>query len=96
MADDKSTHESRLQAKLEESRRQIENLKAEAENIREEARDDFRGEVEILEGKHSMLEHDVKVLRETTGEAWESLRAGIDKSREKLSEGLARVRREFQ
>lgn len=95
MADDKSTHENRLEAQLEEGRRQIEKLKAEAETIREEARDDFRGEVEILEGKHSMLEHDMKVLRETTGEAWESLREGIDKSWEKLSEGLDHLRRHF-
>lgn len=96
MATDKSTHESRLETQLEEVRRQIEKLKAEAENVREEARTDFRSEVEILEGKHSMLQHDLKVLRETSGEAWDSLREGIEKSREKLAEGMDHVRRHFQ
>ncbi len=96
MADEKRNYEARIQEQLEERRREIEKLKKEADNLRKEVQDDFRSEVEILEGKQSMLEHDVKVLRENTGEAWESIREGLDKSWQTLSEGIQRLRKDFQ
>lgn len=84
--------ESALKAKLEERREEISKLREEAASLSAEAKEDFLPELEILEGKHSMLEHDWKVLADATESAWQEIKQGIDNSWHHFEEALQGLR----
>ena len=74
----------------------IDVLKAKAEKAKVEAKIKYYGEIEDLRTKQKLTKQKLQDLRESGDDAWEELRAGVDKALDDLKDALNRAASRFK
>ena len=80
MKDKRKAYEEKLDAQVNEWSAQITLLKAKAENAKADAKIDYYKSIEALEHKQGEAKAKLKELKTAGDEAWEDVKAGLEKS----------------
>jgi len=79
MKDKRKAYEEKLDAQLAEWNAQIALIKAKAENAKADAKIDYYKTIDALEHKRDMAKTKLQELKTAGDEAWEVVKAGVEK-----------------
>lgn len=85
----------KMESRIEQSRLEIEKLKAKAREARADARLKLNHEIEALEKKKIEVESRVADLKNAGDTAWEDLKAGAESAWKALSSSVSRASSRF-
>jgi TolA-binding protein len=84
------------EARLELMEQQISSLRQEAEMTSANTKDQLNNTVNSLESDLDAVKDDLKVWKESTSDAWEELKIGVDEAVSELQESLDAAQDEFE
>jgi len=70
----------KMETELEKVEAKIAEMKEKAENATEEAKGEYKKQIRSLQGKKSSFQRKLNELQDASGEAWEELKAGVQKA----------------
>ncbi|PLX99651.1 MAG: coiled coil domain-containing protein [Desulfuromonas sp.] len=94
--DKKKSYEERLEAELNEWSAKIDVLKAKAAKTKSDAEINFAEEIERLEAKKAGAKAKLQQLREAGDDAWDDLKAGIEKAWSDLGSAISAATARFK
>jgi len=94
--DEKKLVEQKLQAQLDEWKAEIDKLKAKADGASADAQLEFRRQVQDLELKLEDGGNRLSELSKASGEAWGTLREGLESAWDSLSTAMAEAVSKFK
>ncbi|MEZ5551443.1 MAG: hypothetical protein R3E82_11175 [Pseudomonadales bacterium] len=86
---------SKMESRIEQSRLEIDKLKAKAREAKADARLKLNHEIEALEKKKIEVETKVKDLKAASDTAWEDLKAGAESAWKALSSSVSQASSRF-
>lgn len=86
---------NKMESRIEQSRLEIEKLKAKAREAKADARMKLNHEIEALEKKKIEVEARVKDLKDAGDTAWQDLKAGAEHAWKALSSSVDRASSRF-
>jgi acetyl-CoA carboxylase alpha subunit len=92
----KEAYRQKIEAQLKEWSAKIEQLKARAAKLETEAKIEFSEEIQKLEARREALKAKVKEWQESSGEAWETLKAGVEKAAGELGAAMEKALARFR
>ncbi len=92
----KKVYQERIETQLKEWEPQIEGLKARAEQVKADAQTMYKERIENLRQKQEAARQKLQELKDSSEEAWEELRVGLDKTLEELKEAFSRSKSKFR
>jgi len=84
----KEAYEKKLQAQLDEWSAEIDRLKAKAESQEADVQLQYYKEIEELRSLQAAANDKLLELKESSDDAWEDLKAGVDSARDSLGQAL--------
>lgn len=94
--DEKKLYEQKLQAQLDEWKAEIDKLKAKAHGASADTQLEFNRKVQDLELKLKDGSDQLSELSEASGEAWETVRQGLESAWDSLSTAMADAATKFK
>ncbi|TVS12648.1 MAG: coiled coil domain-containing protein [Planctomycetaceae bacterium] len=94
--DEKKLYEQKLQAQLDEWKAEIDKLKAKADGASADAKMEFSQQIQDLELKLEDGSNRLSELSKASGEAWETLREGVESAWNSLSNAMAEAAGKFK
>jgi poly(hydroxyalkanoate) granule-associated protein len=91
----KVSYQKKLEAQLRDWDAQLDQLMAQAQKAKEDARLKIQGEIDNLRRQRAALQHQLDELRSRGEEAWEDLKKGVDKAWGDINEALGKVAAHF-
>lgn len=88
MSDDMQTYQKKLQAKLDEWQADIDKLRAKAKVAEADAKAKYEEQIEQLKTHREKLESDLKGLQNAQSDAWNDMKAGVDKAWDDMSKAM--------
>lgn len=92
----KRAYQERIEVQLKEWEPQMDVLKARAEQVKTDARMMYKEQIENLRQKQEAARQRLQELKDSSEEAWEELRVGLDKTLEDLKEAFSRSKSKFR
>ena len=86
---------NKMESRIEQSRLEIEKLKAKAREAKADARLKLNREIEALEKNKIEVETRVKDLKDASDTAWEDLKAGAESAWKALSNSVSQASSRF-
>ncbi|MCU0663798.1 MAG: hypothetical protein MUC50_15895 [Myxococcota bacterium] len=74
----KEAHVGKMEAQFKHWGAKLDGLVAKADEASDEMRDEYRKRIEDLKTKHMAAQAKLDELKATSGDSWETLRAGVD------------------
>jgi predicted nucleic acid-binding Zn-ribbon protein len=93
MMDKREQQQNRHKAQLRELEADIENLKALARKTRADAKAGYREQISRLEQKLDAARQKAGGLRDSSGDAWDELRSGVEHAMIDLKSGITAARK---
>ncbi len=94
--DEKQLYEQKLQAQLDEWKADIDKLKAKADGARADAQLELKRQIDELELKLQDGRSRLAELSKASGEAWVTLREGMESAWESLSTAMSEAASKFK
>ena len=91
----KDAYREKLEAQLDEQRARLELLKAKAKRAAADAKIMAYEEIADADAKLAALKSRLKELGNASGDAWQDMRAGIEKAWDDLTESCNKAARRF-
>lgn len=85
------TYDEKMKAISEE----IADLKKDAQTATGKAKDELDKEIKYLEKKQKSLQKDMARWKESSGKAWDEMKAGMSAAMDKLTESYQKAKKEF-
>ncbi|MCA9483591.1 MAG: coiled coil domain-containing protein [Nitrospina sp.] len=92
----KEEYQRKLEAKIDEWSAELEVLKAKANSAQADARIKYQQELQELNSRLNELRQKRDRLKTSGEDAWEDIKAGVDKAWDSLSEGLKSAASRFK
>jgi chromosome segregation ATPase len=92
----KRAFQETLEAQLKEWDAKLDVLKAKARKATAEARAECEGQLEALAAKRVLAQEKLQELRERTEDAWEDLKAGVDKTWGEIGKAINKIASHFK
>jgi DNA anti-recombination protein RmuC len=80
----KGEYQKRIEAKLNEFKQKLEELKGKAGELKEDAKKEFNQEMKELQKKEEAANKKLKELKSTSAKTWEKIKADMDKELSEL------------
>ncbi len=74
----KDAYQQKMEAQLKEWDALIDQLRARAEQANAEAKIEYMNRVEELQGKRNTLQEKLDKMKNSSGDAWKDLKAGVE------------------
>lgn len=91
----KEEYRRRVESKLKELDKQIDQLKARVEKSETKARAEFNHQIGELQKKKEVVRKGLEELKSASAEAWEMIKSRIDAALEDLEKSYDRIRSSF-
>ena len=92
---DREAYRQKMEAQIKEWKAKIDELEARAGKITAEARGEFHRLMERLRAYQTELPGKLSEMKNASGEAWESLKSGVEKAAADLGDALKEARSKF-
>ncbi|QSR34526.1 coiled coil domain-containing protein [Marinobacterium iners] len=92
----KEAYEKKLQAQLDEWSAEIDRLKAKADSQEADAQLKYYKEIEELRSLQAAANDKLVELKDSSDDAWEDLKAGVDSARDSLGHALRSAASRFK
>jgi uncharacterized coiled-coil DUF342 family protein len=76
----KEAYHEKLEAQLREWNAKLDQLKARADGAEASVKLEYYKQIESIKAKADVLQAKLKELQESSGEAWESLKGGVERA----------------
>lgn len=84
----KEAYEQKFNARLAEWEAEIDKLKAKVSGASADARIKYHAEIESLESERDSMRKRLEEFRNTSGEAWEDVKDGLERAGDSLSASI--------
>jgi len=91
----KELYQKKMEAKLDEWNARIDEMKAKAQQADAEARIEIMDQVEALRQNRDSFREKLDALKETGGDAWKDIQAGLDNAYSEMKTSLERAMGRF-
>lgn len=92
----KEAYEQKLQAQLDEWKADIDKLKAKANEADADAQIEYYNQIDELRAMQETARNKLTELKESSDDAWEDLKAGIESARTSLGNALKSAKSRFK
>lgn len=92
----KEAYEKKIQSRLDEWSAEIDKLKAKADSAEADVRLEYYKQIEKLQSMQKAANEKLGRLKKAGDDAWEDLKAGIDKDCDSLSEAVKSAASRFR
>jgi len=94
--DKKQAYQKKMEAKLEEWKAEIDKLKAQSKQIQAGAQTEYFERLEELDKRVENAKIKLAKLRQTSSDAWNDLKSGIEKAWNDIGESLKSIKSRFK
>lgn len=94
--EDKDLYREKFEAKLKEVKAQIDFLEAKADQVKAESKIEFKQQIQSLRQKRDAIGNKLDQLKQSSGEAWKELKAGLESATEDLKGALGKAMDQFK
>ena len=94
--EEKDLYRQKFEAKLKELKAQIGVLEAKAEQVKAESKLELKEQIQNLRRKRDSLDTNLDQLKQSSGDAWKDLKAGLESAREELKGALGKAMDQFK
>lgn len=91
---EKEDYIGKVQKEMDELEAELDALKTEARKTTAKAKAKLDGEIKVSEDKWKTAERKFTELKSTGADAWESMKAGVDKAMDDLKQSFARNKKQ--
>jgi regulator of protease activity HflC (stomatin/prohibitin superfamily) len=92
----KEAYEKKVEAKLDEWGAEIDRLKAKSKGAKADAQVEFQEQLEELKTKREAARKKLSDLKNTSGDAWDDVKSGMDSAWQALDKSLESAAQRFQ
>ena len=92
---DREAYRQKMEAQIKEWKAKIDELETRAGKVTAEARDEYHRFMERLRAYQKELPGKLNEMKHASGEAWESLKSGMEKAAADLGDALKEARSKF-
>jgi peptidoglycan hydrolase CwlO-like protein len=93
--DNKEAYINKMKAQLNEWDAEIDKLKAKYEKVSADTALEYQKQIDDLKSKRAAAENKITELKESSGDAWEELKSGIENAWTSLGEAIKSARSKF-
>lgn len=93
---DKDLYREKFEAILKEVKAQIDLLEAKADQVKAESKIEFKQQIQSLRQKRDSLSQKVDQFKQSSGEAWQDLKAGLESASKDLKGALGKAMEHFK
>ncbi|MDI5983371.1 coiled coil domain-containing protein [Halomonas sp. M4R5S39] len=92
----REAYEQKLQAKLDEWQAEVDRLRARAKGAEADARIEYQEEIDRLEAQRNEARQKLAELQRASDDAWEDVKAGVERAWDSLNEAIKSARSRFK
>jgi hypothetical protein len=86
---------AKLKDKLDDWNEDIDKLEAKAENVKEDVKEKYAEEIEVVKKQREVVKEKTMELIDSSEDAWEELKIGVEAAWHKLTEAIDRAHSKF-
>ena len=86
---------TKLKEKLDDWNEDIDKLEAKAEHVKDDVKDKYNEEVEAVRKQRDVIKEKATELIESSEDAWEELKTGVEAAWHQLTEAIDRAHSKF-
>ncbi len=96
MADTRDEYLEKLKAKMDQWNAELSRLEAKANEVEADAKIEYKTQLEKLRTRKMELQQKIDELRNTSGDAWQDVKAGIENAWQEFGESVKSATARFR
>lgn len=92
----KQEYQRKMEAQIEKIQSQIDELKVKASLAKADAKDAYQEQIDTLNSKYSIATSKLEQLKDSSGNAWEEMKTGLERAWGELQDSFNKASTHFK